>query len=145
MSWSAVAVDTLVMPASRFMSPCTRACVQPVMSTIRLATWALRVRSSSFSSATLIRCVGTSPASVGTSGNSIVSIGSAPDPYDDFEDNFDFQMAGFYRWVLDELEQLSGVRVTDLHKHIVDEVTIKKDGKIYRRTPDVPPSTDVAG
>lgn len=36
-----------------------------------------------------------------------------------------------------ELEQLSGVKVTDLHKHIVDEVLIKKDGKTYRRTPEV--------
>ena len=35
------------------------------------------------------------------------SIGSAPDPYDDLEEDFDFQMAGYYRWVLDELEQLS--------------------------------------
>jgi isoleucyl-tRNA synthetase len=36
-----------------------------------------------------------------------------------------------------ELESLSGVRVTDLHKHIVDEVLIRKDGKTYRRTPEV--------
>ncbi len=36
-----------------------------------------------------------------------------------------------------ELEQLSGVRVTDLHKHIVDRVVIEKDGKRYRRTPEV--------
>ncbi|HEX4336061.1 MAG TPA: isoleucine--tRNA ligase [Polyangiaceae bacterium] len=38
---------------------------------------------------------------------------------------------------IDELEALSGVRVTDLHKHIVDEVLIQKDGKTYRRTPEV--------
>ncbi|MBA3847163.1 MAG: isoleucine--tRNA ligase, partial [Planctomycetes bacterium] len=38
---------------------------------------------------------------------------------------------------IDELAQLSGTRVTDLHKHIVDEVVIKKDGKTYRRTPEV--------
>jgi isoleucyl-tRNA synthetase len=35
-----------------------------------------------------------------------------------------------------ELEALSGVRVTDLHKHIVDEVTFVKNGKRYRRTPE---------
>lgn len=38
---------------------------------------------------------------------------------------------------IDELEQLSGTRVDDLHKHIVDDVTIQKDGKTYRRTPEV--------
>jgi isoleucyl-tRNA synthetase len=38
---------------------------------------------------------------------------------------------------IDELEKLSGVRVTDLHKHIVDEVIIVRDGKTYRRTPEV--------
>lgn len=36
-----------------------------------------------------------------------------------------------------ELESLSGQRVTDLHKHIVDKVEIFKDGKRYRRTPEV--------
>ena len=36
-----------------------------------------------------------------------------------------------------ELEELSGQRVTDLHKHIVDEVLITKDGNTYRRTPEV--------
>jgi isoleucyl-tRNA synthetase len=36
-----------------------------------------------------------------------------------------------------ELEALSGVRVTDLHKHVVDEILIQKDGKTYRRTPEV--------
>ena len=36
-----------------------------------------------------------------------------------------------------ELELLSGVRVTDLHKHVVDDVVIRKDGKLYRRTPEV--------
>ncbi len=36
-----------------------------------------------------------------------------------------------------ELEALSGVRVTDLHKHVVDEVVIRRDGKTYRRTPEV--------
>ncbi|MBU0679052.1 MAG: isoleucine--tRNA ligase [Verrucomicrobia bacterium] len=38
---------------------------------------------------------------------------------------------------IDELEELSGVRVTDLHKHHVDKVVIEKDGKVYRRTPEV--------
>jgi isoleucyl-tRNA synthetase len=38
---------------------------------------------------------------------------------------------------VDELEQLSGVRVDDLHKHIVDDVIIERDGKRYRRTPEV--------
>ena len=36
-----------------------------------------------------------------------------------------------------ELEDLSGVRVTDLHKHFVDKVVIRKDGKTYHRTPEV--------
>jgi isoleucyl-tRNA synthetase len=36
-----------------------------------------------------------------------------------------------------ELEALSGVRVDDLHKHVVDEVVIERDGKTYRRTPEV--------
>ena len=36
-----------------------------------------------------------------------------------------------------ELEDLSGVRVADLHKHFVDKVVIRKDGKTYHRTPEV--------
>jgi isoleucyl-tRNA synthetase len=36
-----------------------------------------------------------------------------------------------------ELEALSGVRVEDLHKHIVDRIEIHKNGKRYRRTPEV--------
>lgn len=36
-----------------------------------------------------------------------------------------------------ELEAASGVKVDDLHKHILDEVTFEKDGKTYRRTPEV--------
>ncbi len=36
-----------------------------------------------------------------------------------------------------ELEALSGVKVTDLHKHFVDKVVIHKDGKTYHRTPEV--------
>jgi len=38
---------------------------------------------------------------------------------------------------VEELETLSGVKVDDLHKHYVDEILIKKDGKTYRRTPEV--------
>jgi len=38
---------------------------------------------------------------------------------------------------VEELEKLSGVKVDDLHKHYVDEILIKKDGKTYRRTPEV--------
>ena len=38
---------------------------------------------------------------------------------------------------VDELEELSGVRVEDLHKHVVDEVTFEKDGKTYTRVPEV--------
>lgn len=38
---------------------------------------------------------------------------------------------------IDELEKLSGVKLDDLHKHFVDKVTIEKDGKVYRRTPEV--------
>jgi isoleucyl-tRNA synthetase len=36
-----------------------------------------------------------------------------------------------------ELEQLSGQKITDLHKHCIDPVVIVKDGKTYRRTPEV--------
>lgn len=36
-----------------------------------------------------------------------------------------------------ELEELSGELVTDLHKHIVDRITFTKNGKTYRRTPEV--------
>jgi isoleucyl-tRNA synthetase len=36
-----------------------------------------------------------------------------------------------------ELEALSGVRVTDLHKDVVDKVVIQRNGATYRRTPEV--------
>jgi len=36
-----------------------------------------------------------------------------------------------------ELEMLSGQKVPDLHKHVLDKITISKDGKTYRRTPEV--------
>jgi isoleucyl-tRNA synthetase len=38
---------------------------------------------------------------------------------------------------IEELERLSGQKVTDLHKHFVDRIEIVKDGKRYRRTPEV--------
>jgi len=38
---------------------------------------------------------------------------------------------------IDELEQLSGQKVDDLHKHIIDKITFVKNGKTYRRTPEV--------
>ncbi|MCF7849668.1 MAG: isoleucine--tRNA ligase [Kiritimatiellales bacterium] len=37
----------------------------------------------------------------------------------------------------EQLEELSGVKVDDLHKHYVDRILIEKDGKTYRRTPEV--------
>ena len=36
-----------------------------------------------------------------------------------------------------ELEALSGQKVTDLHKHFIDKILIRRDGKTYRRTPEV--------
>jgi isoleucyl-tRNA synthetase len=36
-----------------------------------------------------------------------------------------------------ELEKFAGQSMPDLHKHFVDEVVIEKDGKRYRRTPEV--------
>ena len=36
-----------------------------------------------------------------------------------------------------ELEELSGQKVEDLHKHYVDKIEIVQDGKTYRRTPEV--------
>lgn len=38
---------------------------------------------------------------------------------------------------IQELEELSGVKVDDLHKHIVDTITFEKNGKTYTRVPDV--------
>lgn len=38
---------------------------------------------------------------------------------------------------IEELEQLSGQKITDLHKHLIDPVEIKKDGVTYRRIPEV--------
>jgi isoleucyl-tRNA synthetase len=36
-----------------------------------------------------------------------------------------------------ELERLSGRKVEDLHKHHMDAIVIRRDGKTYRRTPEV--------
>ncbi len=36
-----------------------------------------------------------------------------------------------------ELEALSGAKVSDLHKHFIDQIEIHRDGKTYRRTPEV--------
>jgi len=38
---------------------------------------------------------------------------------------------------IEELEQLSGKKVSDLHKHFVDEITFEKDGERYKRIPEV--------
>ncbi|MCX6781875.1 MAG: isoleucine--tRNA ligase [Candidatus Magasanikbacteria bacterium] len=38
---------------------------------------------------------------------------------------------------VEELEELSGKKVTDLHKHIVDKIVIKKSGKEFIRVPEV--------
>ncbi len=36
-----------------------------------------------------------------------------------------------------ELEALSGEKVTDLHKHFVDKIVIRRNGQTYHRTPEV--------
>jgi len=38
---------------------------------------------------------------------------------------------------IEELETLSGQKVDDLHKHVLDRIVFEKDGKTYRRTPEV--------
>ncbi len=38
---------------------------------------------------------------------------------------------------IEELEKLSGVKVTDLHKHFVDKIEFSVDGEVYRRIPEV--------
>ena len=38
---------------------------------------------------------------------------------------------------IEELEKLSGENITDLHKHFLDDVELKIDGKTYKRTPEV--------
>jgi isoleucyl-tRNA synthetase len=49
------------------------------------------------------------------------------------EDGSDSLCVGSIR----ELEELSGQKVTDLHKHRIDPIEIVKNGKRYRRTPEV--------
>ncbi|MCA9308078.1 isoleucine--tRNA ligase [candidate division WWE3 bacterium] len=44
-----------------------------------------------------------------------------------------------------ELEELSGQKVKDLHRPYIDEITIKKDGKVYTRIPEVLDSWFEAG
>lgn len=36
-----------------------------------------------------------------------------------------------------ELEQLSGQKITDLHRHFIDSLTIEKEGKVFRRIEEV--------
>ncbi|MFH1193740.1 MAG: isoleucine--tRNA ligase [bacterium] len=36
-----------------------------------------------------------------------------------------------------ELEKLSGEKITDIHKHLMDKIVIKKGGKKYKRVPEV--------
>ncbi len=38
---------------------------------------------------------------------------------------------------IEELESYSGQKVDDLHKHVLDKIVFEKDGKTYRRTPEV--------
>ena len=38
---------------------------------------------------------------------------------------------------IEELEQESGIKVSDLHRHFIDEIVITKNGKEFRRIPEV--------
>lgn len=38
---------------------------------------------------------------------------------------------------VDELEKLSGQKINDIHKHKIDDITFKKDGKTYKRIEEV--------
>ena len=38
---------------------------------------------------------------------------------------------------VDELEALSGIRVTDLHRQYIDDIVIEKNGKVYKRVEEV--------
>lgn len=38
---------------------------------------------------------------------------------------------------IEELEKLADVKVSDLHRHFIDEVTFTKDGKLFKRIPEV--------
>ena len=36
-----------------------------------------------------------------------------------------------------ELEELTGTRIVDLHRHFIDQLTFMKNGKLFRRIPEV--------
>ncbi len=38
---------------------------------------------------------------------------------------------------IDELEKLTGTKIDDLHRHHIDHLTFEKDGKLYKRIPEV--------
>ncbi|MEX1013424.1 MAG: isoleucine--tRNA ligase [Waddliaceae bacterium] len=38
---------------------------------------------------------------------------------------------------IQELEELTGETITDLHRHFIDDLTFEKDGKVYHRIPEV--------
>lgn len=38
---------------------------------------------------------------------------------------------------IEELERFCGKKVNDLHRHHIDDLTIEKDGKVYKRIPEV--------
>jgi len=38
---------------------------------------------------------------------------------------------------IEELETLTGKKVSDLHKHMIDDLTFEKEGKTYKRIPEV--------
>ncbi|MFC1756303.1 isoleucine--tRNA ligase, partial [Patescibacteria group bacterium] len=44
-----------------------------------------------------------------------------------------------------EIEEMSGQKIEDLHRPYIDEITIEKDGKIYKRIPEVLDSWFEAG
>ncbi|CAM2006124.1 isoleucine--tRNA ligase [Acanthopleuribacter pedis] len=56
-----------------------------------------------------------------------------PLPVWESEDGSDFIAVGS----VEELERLTGAQVDDLHSHFIDKLTIEKDGKTYRRIPEV--------
>lgn len=38
---------------------------------------------------------------------------------------------------IQELEELTGTKIQDLHRHFIDQLTFEKEGKIFRRIPEV--------
>ena len=38
---------------------------------------------------------------------------------------------------IEELEKASGAKITDLHRHNIDHITIEREGKVFRRIPEV--------